>query len=178
MVRIAGRRGAALAVSAAVLCLATLVWVTVFGGTGGGGGSGYVAVGPGGATRDARHPVPPDGKVTLVPLPDGSSAASPPGTQAVQGGSGAGAPSSPGGSPHGGPSGTRTGEPGAPGSPASPGSGPPGTPGSPGSGTPQPPPRNRAAHLTVSALQRSAAEQRWCDNVTLTFTNSGDLPAT
>jgi hypothetical protein len=154
--------------TAMALCLAAFAWFTVFDGTGGGGGAqgGYVAVGAAGPSAEPDHPVPPYDKVTFVPLPDST----PPAQGAAGGsptpsGAQAAAPvSRANGSAPGSPSVT----PSAPGTPTAAGS---------GSGTPQPPPA-RPAHLTVSALERTPAEQSYCENVTLTFTNSGDLPVT
>ncbi|MDF9814262.1 hypothetical protein [Streptomyces sp. SPB162] len=190
MVRMSGRRGAALAVPAvgAVLLLAMTT-----AGCGAAGDDGYVAVGgvgpsQGGATGD----VPPVGPVVMVPL-DGPA---PPGPGRP---SASGEPSAPGtaqGSPGSVPGSTRT--PGtAHGGSASAGNGSPGTsaPGDSGSTAPAPPgttpgttpphtsppgttPPATPARLTVSTPKRAPAADRWCEKVTVTFTNSGGRAAT
>ncbi len=174
MVRTPGR--GALVVSAAVLFVAVFAWLTVFGGSGGGG---YVAVGAGGTSHDPGRLVAPSGRVTFVPLPGGSPAganapAAAPASAAARGsgqGGGSGTPPSPGGEPTA-PANPATGTAGTPDAPGTPGSG------ATGSGTPQPPPPPRPARLTVSGPTRSAADRRWCEYVALTFTNSGEMPAT
>ncbi|MCZ4123509.1 hypothetical protein [Streptomyces sp. H39-S7] len=183
--RMSGRRGAALAVPAvgAVLLLAMTT-----AGCGAAGDDGYVAVGgvgpsQGGATGD----VPPVGPVVMVPL-DGPA---PPGP-------GSGAPSAPGSAPNSTPGSTgappgSTGGPGttpgtAHGGSTAPGKGPAGTspPGGSGPTTPVPPgttpphttPPATPARLTVSTPKRAPAADRWCEKVTVTFTNSGGRAAT
>lgn len=75
---------------------------------------------------------------------------------------------------------------GTPGSGTSGGAGGPGTPPGapttppgtrPGTTPPAPPPPATPARLTVSAPARSAAADRWCERVTVTFTNSGTTAA-
>ncbi|MFJ6443856.1 hypothetical protein [Streptomyces sp. NPDC091649] len=99
----------------------------------------------------------------------------------------------PGGQETGSPAGPRTRpakpyEPPAPPKPSEPGSGSgapppdgPGVPAPPGGGTPgdpSPPPSPAPpAALTLSAPQRSAADKRWCEKVTVEFRNTGGSPA-
>ncbi|MCQ4084482.1 hypothetical protein NGB36_28880 [Streptomyces sp. RB6PN25] len=170
LVRTVTRRGA-LAASAGVLCLAALAWWVAAPDVGGGGGGGYLAAGPAGPPQGAGHVVPPTAKVTMVPLPQGGSSASP------------ASPASSASSSDG--SGATGSAPGpTPGASVPPGSLPPDPPGagvsrtapatapsSPGSG-------GRPAHLTMSAPQDAATDVPWCQNVTVTFTNTGEVPAT
>ncbi|MFD0039226.1 hypothetical protein ACFVIZ_16485 [Streptomyces anulatus] len=202
-----GRRGTAIAASAAALCLGGGLLAACGNGP---GDDGYVAVGAAadGGDRSAGGDGKPSGKVTLVPL-DGNGDAS---GERGPGGRGSGnpssAPSSPGASEPGraqdSPGGARTetpggqggGSPGGPGAkpsnPAKPGggserppsSGGPGAPSSPGDGTPgvpgtpEPPaPPATPAALTLSAPQRAAADKRWCEKVTVEFRNTGGSPA-
>lgn len=69
------------------------------------------------------------------------------------------------------------GTPTRPGTPSTP-SVPP-TPSTPGTrpGTTPPPPPATPARLTLSAPVRAAADQRWCERVTVTFTNTGTTAA-
>lgn len=201
-----GRRGTAIAASAAVLCLGAAL-----AGCGDrAGGDGYTAVGaaaagPGKAPSGA---VAPSGKVTLVPLdgagkPSGNGARGPsdaspsPGAAAETAGTGTstgpgtarpgasgsptrgaggsggtatgGAPSGPSGS---GPTGGSTG--GSTGGTAggSTGSTGPASPSAPGSTAPA-----GAAVLAVGAPVRAAADERWCEKVTVEFRNTGGSPA-
>ncbi|MET9568808.1 hypothetical protein ACFYNW_10655 [Streptomyces virginiae] len=102
--------------------------------------------------------------------PDGATATAP-------GGSGS-TPDAPGGP------GRTTTPPGAPGTPANPTGpasptnppSPTGSPGKPGTTPPAPPPA-APAQLTLSAPARSAASDRWCERVTVTFTNTGGTAA-
>ncbi|WP_030726190.1 hypothetical protein [Streptomyces sp. NRRL S-237] len=64
---------------------------------------------------------------------------------------------------------TSPGGPGSPGTPTSP-------PGRPGTTPPAPPP-STPARLTLSTPIRSAAADRWCEAVTVTFTNTGTTAA-
>ncbi|MFJ6480643.1 MULTISPECIES: hypothetical protein [unclassified Streptomyces] len=59
--------------------------------------------------------------------------------------------------------------------PTSPGT-PPGPPDRPGTTPPAPPP-STPARLTLSAPVRAATADRWCERVTVTFTNTGTTPA-
>ncbi|WP_327331588.1 hypothetical protein [Streptomyces anulatus] len=196
-----GRRGTAIAASAAALCLGG----GLLAGCGSGpGDDGYVAVGAAadGGDRSAGGDGKPSGKVTLVPL-DGNGGGS---DERGPGGRGSGnpssAPSSPGASEPGraqdSPGGARTETPGGqgggspdgpgakppkPAEPSKPGGGP-GTPSPPGDGTPgvpgtpEPPtPPATPAALTLSAPQRAAADKRWCEKVTVEFRNTGGSPA-
>ncbi|WP_269855276.1 hypothetical protein [Streptomyces sp. RPT161] len=167
----AGSGRVLLAASAVVLCLAALALLTW--GTGGTGGGGRLAVGSAGSSADPAHAVPPDGKVTLVPL-DGTSGSATPPTGTVAAGStaprtseGASRPvvTAPSGSARSGP----WTSPQAPTSPAPTTPGSPSTPSAPGS---------RPAHLVVGGLRQAAAGQRWCQEVTVDLANSGDLPVT
>ncbi|MFH8514101.1 hypothetical protein ACH4CE_02940 [Streptomyces gelaticus] len=184
-----GRRGTVIAASAVVLCLGGVLAAC---------GSdaadeGYVALGAAG-TDPGRAPtgaVAPSGKVTLVPLdPDGKGRpgedrgsgggrdsgkgrhpgeSRDPGSGDGDGGGGRslGAGATPGATP--GPSGSPT-RPGTSG----PGEDPtgPGTPSAPGSGTPAGP-----AELAVGKPVRAAADERWCEKVTVEFRNTGGSPA-
>ncbi|MFE4800196.1 hypothetical protein ACFRFL_35510 [Streptomyces sp. NPDC056708] len=192
-----GRRGTVIAASAAVLCLGGAL-AACGGGT---ADDGYVAVGAAG-TGPERAPsgaVAPSGKVTLVPLDRGgkgsrsagdradgggpspaSSAAGegsggtstasgtanrPPGTT----GSGAGGAGSGTGAVGGGTGGTTgsadsSGPEGGPTGPA--------TPSAPGSTAPSGP-----AVLVAGAPERAAADERWCEKVTVEFRNTGGSPA-
>ncbi|MEU3461401.1 hypothetical protein ABZ721_15835 [Streptomyces sp. NPDC006733] len=190
--RMSGRRGAALAVPAvgAVLLLALTT-----AGCGTASDDGYVAVGgvgpsQGGATGD----VPRVGPVELVPLdgpaPPGSGRPSTSGAPPAPGSTPGSPPGSPGSDPG------STGAPGttpgrvqggstAPGAPANPPAGGSGTttPAPPGTTPPHtsPPgttPPATPARLTVSTPKRAPAADRWCEKVTVTFTNSGGRAAT
>ncbi|MFF4080561.1 hypothetical protein ACFYZN_14300 [Streptomyces sp. NPDC001777] len=186
-----GRRGTVTAASAVVLCLGL---GGALAGCGGSTGDGYTAVGAAGAEagRSPAGAVAPSGKVTLVPLDrDGRAAGRDRdgGRDERRGGERPGSPgatpgpSAPGGGPEGGPgSGTEDGTGGAgdgssrpPGTPGTPGSGggsaSPSRPG-PGTTTPAGP-----AVLTVGAPVRAAADERWCEKVTVEFRNTGGSPA-
>ncbi|WP_239070702.1 MULTISPECIES: hypothetical protein [unclassified Streptomyces] len=190
--RMSGRRGAALAVPAVGVAL-LLAMTTA--GCGAAGDDGYVAVGgvgpsQGGATGD----VPPVGPVVMVPL-DGPAPPGPgSGTPSAPGstpGSGSG-PSAPGSAP--GSTGGQGTTPGTtPRGSGTPGNGSPGTsqPGGGGSTAPAPPgttpphtpppgttPPASPARLTASTPKRAPAADRWCEKVTVTFTNSGGRAAT
>lgn len=196
-----GRRGTAIAASAAALCLGGGLLAACGSGP---GDDGYVAVGAAadGGDRSAGGDGKPSGKVTLVPL-DGNGGGS---DERGPGGRGSGnpssAPPSPGASEPGraqdSPGGARTETPGGQGggSPDGPGAKPPkpaepskpgggpgtpsppggGTPGAPGTPEPPTPPATPAA-LTLSAPQRAAADKRWCEKVTVEFRNTGGSPA-
>ncbi|MGW1211839.1 hypothetical protein ACWD5F_19660 [Streptomyces sp. NPDC002499] len=171
-----GRRGAVLGTSAAVVCLGAALAACA-----GGGGEGYVATGSAGGTPQASGTATaPTGGVTLVPL-DGPRVAS-------------GAPGGDGNSPAG--SGTSSGAsataPGAGGSASGDSSGasvgdgaksgrttdnspaPPGTP----TAEPPPGPTPSGSSAGPAALSwgepaRAATDERWCEDVTLAFVNSG-----
>ncbi|MEU5053604.1 hypothetical protein [Streptomyces sp. NPDC021096] len=195
------RRMTLVSASATALCLCLGAALT---GCGGSDRDGYVATGAAGpgASRPADRAVPPKGGVELVPL-DGapSSPARSPGRSPAPTRSGSPVPArpgpgtatgSPGGTrttptPHGirplpatsgatGPSGinggttpTRTPRPSSPSRPA-----PPRPTGPTGPGTPTPAP----ASLDVGEPRREPGTDRWCEQVTLTFTNSGGSPVT
>ncbi|MDN3023848.1 hypothetical protein [Streptomyces sp. S.PB5] len=171
-----GRRGAAVGASAAVACLGALL--ASCGGGNASGDGGYVAVGAAGG--QPRMSVRPTGSVQVVPLdgadssePEGSSGESP---SAGTGAPGAGAPGGPSlssvpGSGGPGPEGAQ-GTPGGPGPSSAGGADSGRTPtSSPPAGTPGASPA--PAVLTVSDPERAAADQRWCEKVTLVFRNSG-----
>ncbi|MFE5295359.1 hypothetical protein [Streptomyces sp. NPDC056632] len=154
----------------------------------GGDGEGYAAVGAGSSPKGA---VPPSGKVTLVPLdpapttdPGLTSSTSspsprPPGATGTDTGTGARTGTVPGG--------TATAPPPVPGTPPSRTPGRPTTPATTPTRPPGPAPTPTAppatpspstkppapAALTLSAPVRTDAEQRWCENVTVTFRNTG-----
>ncbi|MGW6467433.1 hypothetical protein [Streptomyces rubiginosohelvolus] len=201
-----GRRGTAIAASAAALCLGT----GLLSGCGSGPGDGYTAVGAAAGSSKPPSDGAPSGDVTLTPL-DGSGGGGGGGTS-PSGGTSPGPGTSPSaGSPGAGRSGdaqdgsggARTGAPGgrqaagssggpgeasaqpaAPSTPSKPGGGGtgnpsppgPGSPGTPSSPKPPAPPATPAA-LTLSAPQRAAADKRWCEKVTVEFRNTGGSPA-
>ncbi|MFI6682831.1 hypothetical protein [Streptomyces sp. NPDC050485] len=170
----------------AVVIGVSAVLVLGLGGTlaaraGGGDGAGYVAVGAAGTGPSAPdRAVPPLGGVELAPL-DGA----PSGTPDAPGPSGT--PPGPGGSPAGspGPRGRTSATPVAPvasATQAAPGGAKspalPGGSGSTGPGTPAPTPSAPAppagpAVLSLGTPSRSAGDQRWCENVTVQFRNTG-----
>ncbi|MDD9377395.1 hypothetical protein M8Z33_12135 [Streptomyces sp. ZAF1911] len=97
-----------------------------------------------------------------------------PGSSQPPGGSapGGGAPTAPGGSgnpPGTGPGTTPPTTPGKPGTPSSP-------PPKPGPSTPAPPPAT-PAKLSIGAPTRTATAERWCEQVTVAFTNTGGTAA-
>ena len=165
------------------------------------------STGGGSATLGAGQPAPgptavlPSGSVLLLPLDPRLTAVPTPGTDGGQVGSGSAAPT-PGGSPQLSPgppvptatddrtAGDRTADDRTTGSPTS-ASAParPRTSASAGVGTaPTPSPTSRPtasssaplspAVLSVSAPVTGATAHRWCQDVTLTLTNSGGQPAT
>ncbi|MGW2177984.1 hypothetical protein ACWCXX_07800 [Streptomyces sp. NPDC001732] len=183
-----GRRGTVTAASAAVLCLGLGGALT---GCGGATGDGYTAVGAAGAgpERAPAGAVAPSGKVTLIPLDrDGRSDRDRSGgdgngdrrTEGRSGGPEASpGPSARGGGPTGGAgdgkdtaSGGVSGTPSAPSTPGS-GNGPP-SPSRPGPGPTTP---AEPAVLMVGAPVRAAADERWCEKVTVEFRNTGGSPA-
>ncbi|MGW1842744.1 hypothetical protein [Streptomyces sp. NPDC001966] len=190
-----GRRGTVIAASAAVLCLGGVLAACGQGAA----DEGYVALGAAG-TDTGRTPggaVAPSGKVTLVPLDGdgkgrdpggdrgrGSGAGRQPGESrdpgsggdGSGGGDGGGRPRGSGGTGGAAPGASGSpaapGTPGAPGTPSAPGTSGPVTPSAPGSGTPAGP-----AVLAVGDPVREAADERWCEKVTVEFRNTGGSPA-
>ncbi|MFE5112320.1 hypothetical protein [Streptomyces sp. NPDC056663] len=197
-----GRRGAVFAASAAVLCLGGALAAC---GAGAGGDDGYVAVGAAG-TGPEKAPtgaVAPSGKVTLIPLdgagsdggagdadggpaprPSSSAQSGAPGGAGATGNGAGGGAQSPGssGAATGGTAGSTsssssggTGSSDGPGGKGSGGAGSvsqgPSTPSAPGSTASAGP-----AVLTLSAPERAAADDRWCEKVTVEFRNSGGSP--
>ncbi|WP_030973925.1 hypothetical protein [Streptomyces sp. NRRL S-1824] len=197
-----GRRGTVFAASAAVLCLGGALAAC---GAGAGGGDGYVAVGAAG-TGPEKAPtgaVAPSGKVTLIPLDGagsdgggGDAGGGPepkPGSSAqsgAPGGAGATGNGAGGGAQSPGSSGAATeGTAGSTSSSSSSGKGSSDGPGGTGSGaagsvsqgpsTPSAPGSTASAGpavLTLSAPARAAADDRWCEKVTVEFRNSGGSP--
>ncbi|WP_210593745.1 hypothetical protein [Streptomyces sp. GESEQ-35] len=153
-----GRRCAAIGASAAVVCLGG-----VLAACGAGGGDGYVATGS--APQASGTAVQPTGEVSLVPLDVGSSAppSMPADSQDADGGSSTPSsrerptPDSPTPS-------TETENRGAT-SPRTPSTSPPSSSG--GTRTTAP------AALAWSEPEREAADERWCEKVTVGFHNSG-----
>ncbi|MET7439856.1 hypothetical protein ACFYQQ_18760 [Streptomyces sp. NPDC005496] len=173
------RRGALLGASAAVVCLGAVA-VTC---GGGGLGGGYVAVGPAGGPPGASGAAAPTGDVTLAPL-DEEGGAAPPAVNrgADQGRSDPASSSAPGTGPTRSP-GAQTRGPGAttedgterPGSAGAGGdSGRPGAGSGGGTATEAPasPPAGPAV-LTAGEPRRAAGEHRWCEEVTVSFRNTG-----
>ncbi|MFE1894360.1 hypothetical protein [Streptomyces yangpuensis] len=187
------RKGSRAATALLALCCTAAAGLT---GCGGPGREGFSAVGAAapGPERGAGENVAPQGGVEFQqlggPSAAGGSAASPgtsatpPGPDGAGGSAPGGATSTtPGGSVStpgstGGPGRTPT-PPGTPGAPApanptgptvptSPGE-PPGRPDT----TPPAPPPATPAQLTLSAPVRSAAADRWCERVAVTFSNTG-----
>ncbi|MFJ9543137.1 hypothetical protein ACIRPX_38685 [Streptomyces sp. NPDC101225] len=169
-----GRRGALIGASAAVVCLGAALAAC----GGGGPGEGYVATGAaGGAPRPSGTAAAPTGGVTLVPLDgsprrSGSPAAAgspsglpddPPAGAAPAAATATASTSAAGATPGGDAGGSRGGAKSASGSPAS-----PSPAATPGAETPAGP-----ADLAWSDPTRTATDRRWCEDVTLTFTNSG-----
>ncbi|MEE1794941.1 hypothetical protein PUR28_29905 [Streptomyces sp. BE308] len=188
-----GRRGTAIAASAAVLCLGGAL-ASCAGGSG--GGDGYAAVGAAaaGPERTPTGAAAPSGKVTLVPLDRGGSGAGSGSDGRGAAGGGAGdagrpadmsdtesagaspAPGTPGPEPSSGNgagsgtgSGRGTGTPTSPPGPSKPSD--PSTPGTPGT-TPPPAP----AALRLGDPDRAAGEKRWCEEVSVEFRNTGGSP--
>lgn len=146
--------------SAAVVCLGAALAAC-----GGGGAEGFVATGPvGGAPQASGTAVAPTGAVTFVPLDgprkDRGDAA------AAEGNTGSGSGTSPGV-----PAAAPAGDGGLPGNGAESGRTTPSSP------SPTPTPSRTApagpAALTWGEPARGATDKRWCEDVRLTFTNSG-----
>ncbi|MGW2518631.1 hypothetical protein ACWC09_16770 [Streptomyces sp. NPDC001617] len=151
-----GRRGALLGASAAVVCLGAALAAC-----GGDGREAYVATGSvGGAPQPSGTRVTPTGAVTLVPL-NGPTRAG--GTPDEKGNSPAGRGTSPDDSAT---------TPGAGASPSADGT----KSGRTTAGSPAPTATRSStapAALTWSDPTRKATDKRWCEDVALTFTNSG-----
>ncbi|MFE7856142.1 hypothetical protein [Streptomyces sp. NPDC057403] len=151
-----GRRGALIGASAAAVCLGA-----VLAACGGGGGGGYVATGAVGGAPSGTA-MKPTGTVTLVPLDGPREASGSPSASA-----GHNAPAAHATSPD-----TTAPAPGPSGSPARDEPGPaPTTAAPPSPAAPSGP--ARPAALTWSDPVREATGERWCEDVTLTLTNSG-----
>ncbi|WP_030762788.1 hypothetical protein [Streptomyces sp. NRRL F-2664] len=195
------RKGSRAATALLVLCCTAVAGLT---GCGGQAREGFSAVGGAapGPERSAGENVAPQGVVEFQqlggPSPAGASAGST-GTSATAPGPETAGGSTPGGATAarpggfgstpagaGGP-GRTTPPPGTPGTPTSPGSptgpvgptgptSPTGPPGGTGTRPPAPPPAT-PAQLTLSPPTRSAAADRWCERVTVTFTNTGTTAA-
>ncbi|MFF1446091.1 hypothetical protein [Streptomyces sp. NPDC058295] len=185
--RARGRRGAVWGASAAAVVMAAGL-LAACGGDGHTGG--YVAIGGAGDTAlpDPRRgdSADPTGGVRLVPLDDESgSPAGPAGPGAPAGETaGHGSEGTAGGDA--GPGAPRPATPGVPGtsvtpdvpgaSPGTEGGSAGGTPPDAPSPTPTAPPSTAPAgpaSLAVSDPVRAGTDQRWCEDVTLTFRNSG-----
>ncbi|MFJ3979387.1 hypothetical protein [Streptomyces sp. NPDC090021] len=197
------RKGSRAATALLALCCTTAAGLT---GCGGPGREGFSAVGAAapGPERGAGENVAPQGGVEFQqfgsPSAAGGSAAPPATSAAPPGPEGAGGAGGAGGSTPGGATSTAPGgSASAPGSTGGPGRTPtpPGTPGAPGTAdptgptgptspggppsrpgtTPPAPPPATPAQLTLSAPVRSAAADRWCERVAVTFTNTGTTAA-
>ncbi|MFJ3724716.1 hypothetical protein ACIPYQ_19385 [Streptomyces sp. NPDC090045] len=193
------RKGSRAATTLLALCCTAAAGLT---GCGGRARDGYLAVGAAapGPERGAGENVAPQGPVEFQQL-GGPSAA---GGSSASSGTPADAPGSgpPGGSAPGAATATAPGgSAGTPGTPAGPGrttpaagtpnapntpgtpSGSPTSPGAPTTkpgttpGTTPPAPPVTPAKLTLSAPTRAAAADRWCERVTVTFTNTGTTAA-
>ncbi|MEU4731104.1 hypothetical protein [Streptomyces sp. NPDC023588] len=183
-----GSRGPSRAATLLALSCTAAVGLT---GCGGPARDGYVAVGAAapGPERGAGENVAPRGQVEFQQLggpsaADGSSASS--GTSASPPGSPTPGGSAPGGATTTAPGGSdpTRGTPPGPGSPATAPGTPPGPAGPSGGSTkpgtttpPAPPPATTPAKLTLSTPVRTAAADRWCERVTVTFTNTGTTAA-
>ncbi len=153
-------------------------------GCGGPARDGYAAAGavPPGPERRAGDNVPPQSPVELRQLSDGP----PPSTRSTS--PGTPDPTSPAASAQGGTTTTPPGTAQPPQPPPAQGPPPPapqapsappasGAPQSPGS-TPGTTPPATAAQLTLGPPVRGQAADRWCEKVTVAFTNTGTKPAT
>ncbi|MFG2982938.1 hypothetical protein ACGFYQ_17045 [Streptomyces sp. NPDC048258] len=190
------RTGSRTATPAALLALCCTAAVGLTG-CGGPARDGYVAVGAAapGPERGAGENVAPRGRVEFQQLGGPSAAggssvssstsASTPGSEPLGGSARGGATTpGPGGSgrapgipPGAGPSTIPPGTPAIPGTPGSPNtpSGPSSPPTKPGTTPPAPP--ATPAKLTLSTPVRAAAADRWCERVTVSFTNTGTTAA-
>ncbi|WP_030707924.1 hypothetical protein [Streptomyces sp. NRRL F-2580] len=193
------RKGSRAATALLALCCTAVAGLT---GCGGPARDGYVAVGAAapGPERGAGENVAPRGQVEFQQLGGPSAAGGSAASSGTSSSASAPAPGSgvPGGST---PGGAATTAPGGPaGAPAGPGRTPPavgtpnapdapGTPSTPSTlptspggpstkpGTTPPAPPTTPAKLTLSAPTRAAAADRWCERVTVTFTNTGTTAA-
>ncbi|MFD0383389.1 hypothetical protein ACFQ2B_16520 [Streptomyces stramineus] len=181
--------------SAGVLALALGAVLT---GCGGSDREGYVATGAAGPGTPRSTTVPPQGGVELFPLAGGQATPTPEQSPAAPSAATAPLPDPPttsdgpapapptarspvdtgSGSPSSGPHTRPAPGPGPDGSsPSKPRPKPPPKPSKPSkppTGTPPAPP----AKLTHGEPRREPDERRWCEKVTLTFTNSGGRPVT
>ncbi|MFD4556033.1 hypothetical protein ACFWP5_17240 [Streptomyces sp. NPDC058469] len=148
--RTRGRRCALPGASAAVACLTGLL--TACGG--GSGGDGYVAVGP---PRPSTTAVRPTGSVTLVPLDAPKSPAASGTSETASTPEPASGTPTPVASP---PTGAKSGPSSTTSPSPTPTTGPTTAPGTP-------------AALSWGDPVRKATDQRWCEDVTLSFRNSG-----
>lgn len=146
---------------------------------------------PSGAAPSATPPDPSGDRPGGSSAPGGATAATPGGSASDPGSPTV--PDASGGAGPGGSGGGGTPDSGAAGGSGSGGSGggsgggsiPPGTPVTPipptppgtKPGTQPPPPPATPARLTLSAPARAAASERWCERVTVTFTNTGSTAA-
>ncbi|MFJ4775080.1 hypothetical protein [Streptomyces sp. NPDC088762] len=193
------RTGSRTAAPAALLALCCTA-VAALTGCGGPARDGYLAVGAAapGPERGPGENVAPQGQVEFQRLggasaaggssdsssstPTGAPGSQPPGGSA-QGGATPPVPgdTAPGTPPGAGPATTRPGSSSTPGVPTAPGTAPgtPGGPTAPGTqpGTTPPAPPATPARLTLSTPVRAAAADRWCERVTVTFTNTGTTAA-
>ncbi|MFD9071527.1 hypothetical protein [Streptomyces lasiicapitis] len=201
-----GRRGAMVGASAALLCLGGLLAACGGDGRDGYVATGAAGdgpeKGPGGAVapRGDVEYVPLDGEPSGKP--SGASPDGPGGKPSQEGGSGGGESTDPEGGGNSPESGGGSGEPASPdskspdgsgssSSPDAPDSSPPsrdgdddnGTrPSAPGDVRPRPPEKPgtsappRPAALKVGDPRRRPAEKRWCEDVTLSFRNTGGSP--
>ncbi|WP_086772988.1 hypothetical protein [Streptomyces bobili] len=160
-----GRRGAVMGASAAVvMCAGGLGLLAV---EGGGQDGGYVATGA--APGPSGAAAPPSAGVRLIPL-DGEESGPSPSGKAAPTPSASDAPPIPPPPPS-----APNAHPSSPGAPAGPGSAPASTPSnspSPVPVSPTAPPAGPAV-LDVGEPERAATDRRWCEQVTLTFHNSG-----
>ncbi|MFI1698242.1 hypothetical protein ACH419_20015 [Streptomyces bobili] len=161
-----GRRGAVMGASAAVvMCAGGLGLLAV---EGGGQDRGYVATGA--APGPSGAAAPPTAGVRLIPLDGEESGPSPSGKAAPLPSASDAAPIPPP------PPSAPNAHPSSPGAPTGPGS-PPASTGSSNSPSTEPvsptaPPAGPAV-LDVGEPERAATDRRWCEQVTLTFHNSG-----
>ncbi|MEU4356372.1 hypothetical protein [Streptomyces virginiae] len=189
------RKGSRAATALLALCCTAVAGLTACGGPPREGFSAVGAAAPG-PERGAGENVAPQGGVEFQQLGGPSAAGGSTGssdTSAGFPGSGTAGGSTPDGATATAPGGSgstpdapgrTTTPPGAPGTPANPTgpaspTNPPSPTGSPGkpATTPPAPPPTAPAQLTLSAPARSAASDRWCERVTVTFTNSGGTAA-
>ena len=155
-----GRRGAAIGASAAVVCLGAVL--AACGGGSGGGRDGYVAVGAAGGPPSGV--VTPTGGVRVVPLPGAGAEEDTDGNSADPRGTSSGtARPTPGAVASGGAKSGRTPSDSASVSPSPSRTAGPATPTAP----------TTPAALTWSEPERAAGDERWCEDVTLEFRNSG-----